>query len=239
MAGTHGRWHAIRLRFADWTLFERLWLLVFTAVTLYVSLAVGDSVLGVVAAITGIVNVVLVAKGKISNYYFGIVSVSLYGLLSLEQRFYGEVTLNLGYLLPMQFIGLWLWRRHRADNGGGDDVAVRVMGWRQRAVWATVAVAACGVYALVLEWFGGNLPYWDSTSTVLTVVAMVLMVGRYIEQWPLWTVINVVTIYMWAVAYAQGGGSASIVVMWIAYLVNAIYGWWKWARLERGVQAAG
>lgn len=220
---------------ADWTLFERLWLLVFTAINLYVFFVVGDTLLGLVTSLTGMMTVVLVAKGKISNYLFGVVNVTLYAWISWKQAFLGEVMLNLGYFLPMNVLGFWLWSRHRAhgEGSGRDDVEVRLMSGRQRVLWSVLTVVAVVAYGLFLDRLGGNLPYWDSASTVMSVIAMFLMVRRVTEQWVLWIAVNAVSIYMWGFALSEGGTDVSMVVMWSAYLVNSVYGLWNWARLAR------
>lgn len=221
----------------DWTRFEKLWLLVFTAVNVYLFFAWQDTVLGLVTSLTGMLNVVLVAKGKISNYLFGIVNVSLYAYTAWGSAYYGEVMLNAGYFLPMQFVGLWLWSRnlggeeHRGGTGAADEVVVVWLTARQRVLWTAVSVAGTFLYGLVLTRLGGTLPFFDSASTVLSVIAMVLMVRRVAEQWVLWIVIDVVSVYMWAFVVGQGGRDVSMVVMWSAYLVNAIYGMWNWARM--------
>ena len=234
LAGT-----SLRLWFADWSRFERLWLLVFTAVNVYVYLALDDTLLGLVTSLTGMMTVVLVAKGKLSNYYFGAVNVVLYAYLSWRNGYFGEVMLNLGFFFPMQFVGYWLWSGHRAAERGVDDVEVRVMSWQERGLWLALSLAATYGYGVVLERLGGTLPYWDSTSTVLSVIAMLLMVRRVTEQWVLWIAVNLVSIYMWAFALAQGGSDVSMVVMWSAYLANAVYGLWNWTRMATSSKVAG
>lgn len=226
---------------AGWTRFEKLWLGVFTAVNLALFVAWDDSLLGLVTSLTGMMTVVLVAKGRISNYWFGMVNVTLYAWLSYRNRYFGEVMLNLGYFLPMQFVGLWLWSRHRRlDAAVGDQVRVTRLSNRQRLFWLLVSVAATVGYGFVLRAMGGGLPFFDSTSTVLSVIAMFLMVRRVSEQWVLWITVNVVSVYMWAFAVGQTGRDVTMVVMWSAYLVNSVYGWYNWRRLVGvGMEAPG
>ena len=59
----------------EWSLFEKCWLLTFTPVNVYLFFAWNDTLVGLIASLTGMMCVVLVAKGKISNYYFGIVKL--------------------------------------------------------------------------------------------------------------------------------------------------------------------
>lgn len=69
------------------------------------------ALLGSAAGIAGVFCVVLVAKGSIWNYLFGLVNVSLYAWISYKALLYGDACLNAFYYFPMQFIGWWQWRR--------------------------------------------------------------------------------------------------------------------------------
>ena len=66
--------------------------------------------IGSIAGIAGVICVVLVAKGSIWNYLFGVVNVSLYAYISYKAAIYGDAGLNALYYLPMQFIGWWQWQ---------------------------------------------------------------------------------------------------------------------------------
>ena len=57
---------------------------------------------------------------------------------------------------------------------------------------------------------------------------MYLSVKRYMEQWIMWIIIDVVTIFMWVVAVTNGSGDIATLLMWMVYLINAIYGFIKW-----------
>jgi len=211
----------------DWTWFEKIWL--FTSVTTMIVLSIWwkDSWIGMISSLAGMLSVVLVAKGKISNYYFGIINVSLYAILAYNQAFYGEVMLNALYFLPMQFYGLWIWRK-KTNKQDGFDIKVVRMTRTQKWNWAIIAIVATVLYAIILHFMKGNLPIIDSFTAILQILAMWFMVKRYKEQWTLWIIVDVFTIGMWLYAFMKTGNDISILVMWIAYLINAVYGYWNW-----------
>ena len=64
-------------------------------------------------------------------------------------------------------------------------------------------------------------------STVFSIVANILMVLRYREQWALWIIVDVVTVIMWIIA-----GDFLMTIMWAIYLVNAVYGWVMWTKMS-------
>ena len=75
---------------------------------------------------------------------------------------------------------------------------------RQILLLVLSAVSIYG-YGLVLKRLGGNLPFIDSMSTCLSVLAMLLSVRRLMEQWIVWIVVDVVTVFMWFADYQKGG----------------------------------
>lgn len=218
--------------FKDWDLYEKIWLLISTIIIITLSIYWKDSIIGVIASLTGVWCVILIAKGKISNYYFGILNVTTYAYVAFHQQYYGEVMLNLIYFLPMQFIGIYLWTKKRTSKTT-DSVKVVYMNNKQRIIWTIITIFAIVLYGFVLKKLGGNLPFIDSSSTVMSIIAMILMVFVFVEQWILWILVDVVSIIMRVVVMLKGGNDIAILIMWTAFLINAIYGLYNWIKLEK------
>jgi nicotinamide mononucleotide transporter len=218
--------------FKDWDLYEKIWLLISTIIIITLSIYWKDSIIGVIASLTGVWCVILIAKGKISNYYFGILNVTTYAYVAFHQQYYGEVMLNLIYFFPMQFIGIYLWTKKRTSKTT-DSVKVVYMNNKQRIIWTIITIVAIVLYGFVLKKLGGNLPFIDSSSTVMSIIAMILMVFVFVEQWILWILVDVVSIIMWVVVMLKGGNDIAILIMWTAFLINAIYGLYNWIKLEK------
>ncbi len=217
----------------EWNWFEKSWLIIFTVINIIVFFYSKDSVLGLIAALTGMLSVILVAKGKISNYYFGIVNVVLYGFISYQSKYYGEAMLNLGYFLPMQLIGLVMWSKNQVNVDEKNEVKTERMKAKEIIFWSTVSIVGILIYGMILKKIGNALPYADAFTNVLSIIAMILMLKRYIEQWAVWILIDIVSIYMWFFIKSN----YNITIMWIAYLINAVYGLVNWMILykkERG-----
>ncbi|MBI9053861.1 MAG: nicotinamide mononucleotide transporter [Bacteroidales bacterium] len=221
----------IRNFFNDWDLYEKLWLVISTILIVSLSIYWKDSPIGIIASLAGIWNVVLVAKGKILNYFFGIIAVTTYAFVAYTQKYFGEVMLNMFYFFPMQFIGFYIWRKRTSDKKT-EDIKVVYMTNKQRLFWLCITAVATITYAYILKRLGGNLPFLDSASTVMSVIAMILMVFVFVEQWILWILVDIVSIFLWAIAMKNGGTDIAVLIMWIAFLVNAIYGLFNWIKLE-------
>jgi nicotinamide mononucleotide transporter len=224
------------LSFYDWFLIVG----VIASNIIYSVLTESVDLVGSTAAIAGVLCVVLVAKGSIWNYVFGLVNVSMYAYISYKASLYGDAALNACYYLPMQFIGWWQWRRRgaamsQAEAGeGGVQVKARRFTWEQRLMLALGCAAAVIVGGYVLKYLGDPQPFKDSATTVLSIVAQALMALAFMEQWALWIITNIISVVMWCICVARGDAHAGVmVIMWVFYLLNSINGLRVWLRLSR------
>ena len=207
---------------------------------IYTLLTGNLDIVGSVAGIAGVFCVVLVAKGSIWNYLFGIINVSMYAYISYKASLYGDAGLNALYYVPMQFIGWWQWRKRGAAvseaeaAGQGVQVKARRFDWRQRVLLAAGCTAAVVAVGFALRHFGDPQPFKDSLTTVLSIVAQALMALAFMEQWVLWIITNIVSVIMWSVCAARGEAHAAVmVIMWSFYLLNSINGLRVWLKLSK------
>ena len=218
----------LKSELTGWTAPDLLWLAAATAVILGLSLYWGDTFASLTAALTGVWCVILTGKGKRSSFLFGMVNVLFYALISFQAKYYGEVMLNLLYYVPMNAVGWFAWKRHMNEETG-EVVKEKLPMKKGLAVYGLTAIAIF-LYGLVLRALGGSLPFVDSMSTVVSVTAQILSVKRLVEQWVLWIVVDVVTVIMWAVHFAQGGETIAALAMWSVYLLNAVIMYIRWNR---------
>ena len=207
---------------------------------IYSALTGTMDVVGSIAGITGVLCVVLVAKGSIWNYAFGLVNVSLYAWISYKAALYGDAGLNALYYLPMQFIGWWQWRKRGAamseseSAGDGVQVKARRLDWSQRVLLVLGCFAAVTAVGFLLKYLGDPQPFKDSATTVLSIVAQALMALAFMEQWALWIITNVISVIMWSVCVLRGEAHAEVmVIMWVFYLLNSSNGFRVWLKVSK------
>lgn len=177
-----------------------------------------------IAAISGIFCVVLCAKGKKSQYIWGLFNIICYVIIAWINKYYGEVMLNGLYYLPSQFIGYYLWNKH--TNEKTKDVIGKKLNLKQTIIFLIICAIGIYLYEILLKYLGGNETFLDSASTMISIFANTMMLLRYREQWLLWIIIDVITVAMWVIAK-----DAVMVTMWSVYLLNAFYGYYKWTKL--------
>lgn len=217
--------------FKSW---EVAWLLFANIVILAVSVYMGDTPIGIICSITGTCCVILTGMGKMSNFLFGTINVILYAYVAWNAKYYGEVMLNLLYYFPTNIIGFVAWKKHM--NEEKNEVQMLRLTLKQDVMLALACVAGIFGYSYVLKLLGGNLPLIDSMSTVLSVVAQILLIRRRMEQWIIWIIVDVVTVIMWIAAFFNGGESVAVLMMWIVYTINAFIMFIKWYKGSKATE---
>jgi len=176
----------------------------------------------IVAAILGVVNIILLVRRSIWNYPFGIAMVSLYGVVFFQARLYSDALLQV-FFFVVQIYGWWVWY-HARDSAG--LVKVELMSARSRVIW----LAVIGVATVAEGWYLANYtsdaaPWLDANTTAMSVVAQYLLSIRKIENWILWIVTDVVQIglYYWKGLYPTTG-------LYILFLILSCVGLYEWLR---------
>ncbi|WP_105888120.1 nicotinamide riboside transporter PnuC [Haemophilus influenzae] len=211
---------------SGWKPFEVIWLALFIIAQIWAYVQTPDSWLAMISGISGILCVVLVSKGKISNYFFGLIFAYTYFYVAWGSNFLGEMNTVLYVYLPSQFIGYFMWKANMQNSDGGESViakALTVKGWLTLIVTTTAGTL---LFVQALQAAGGSSTGLDGLTTIITVAAQILMILRYREQWLLWIGLNVLSIFLWA-------ETPAIYLMYSAYLLNSLYGYYNWTKLVK------
>lgn len=218
-------------QFMNWSVFEKIWIVVFAIILVGVSLKWEDTYFGIYITLTGMLSVVLVAKGNIWNYYWGILNVTGYAYIAYISDYAGDFVLFSTYYTAMQCIGFLSWREKTSII---DRSSIRKNRRFKLKDWIITIIVLGGLtytigqampYITDALGMGDNpLPFADAFTSAGSIFAMYLMARRFKEQWDLWIVINIFSIYMW---YTKG--DMVMVAMWSAFSANAMYGYYNWS----------
>ncbi len=218
----------VKEELSGWKAWEVTWLAAACAIVIGVSIHLEDTVMGIISSTTGIACVVCTGKGKLSAYIFGLVNSILYAIIAYQATLYGETMLNAIYYVPMQFVGFFIWSRHMdADT---KEVAKRHMKWWGRLLMVVAVAGGTYLYGLLLRYWNDAIPFVDAFTTVSSIVAMIISVWMFSEQWWIWVAVDIFTVYMWWMDYSGGSGNIATLLMWIVYLGNAIIMLVKWEK---------
>lgn len=211
-----------------YTLFEKIFLSSMVLLQLITYCFAPDTLIGMICGISGVVCVVLTAKGKISSYFFNFIQMITYMVICWDAALYLEFGEQVFYFIVCVF-GIFMWKKNMKTN---EDGTTQVKAKKFKLWQWIVAVIVVALTTWLLGFFGAEilgstLPYLDAMTVALAVIAQLLMVWRYREQWACWILIDVISLIMFVLL-----GQWSMVAMYVAWTANAFYGWYNWTKLN-------
>lgn len=182
-----------------------------------------DSPWSLVSGLFGICSVVLAARGNILTYLFGFAQVATYTYLCVVERFYAEIALNLFYFITMIY-GVYVWKKRLEDD------SLQIQPRALSRLWTSLLVVTALLLSLLVGWVlqrytDDPQPYLDAFTTVPAILAQILMVLAFREQWYLWMLVDVLAFVMWLRA-----GDYCMAAQYLFWCANCIYGYVLWTR---------
>lgn len=166
--------------------------------------------------------ILLAGRNSIHTWWTGIVGCALFAVLFFHTRLYADVVLQVFFVVS----GAIGWR-HWLRGGGGGALPVSRADFRSLAWTVPVGVAVSVAYGMLLHrWTDAYAPFADSAVLVFSVIAQLLLMGRRIENWAFWLLVNSVAVPLYA-----SRGLYLTAVLYCVYWVNACIAWRWWHRL--------
>ena len=188
-----------------------------------------DLIIELIGAAIGLIYLFLEYKANVWLWPAGIVMSLFYVVIFFHGKFYADAAVYL-YYIGANTYGLVKWtqsRRKRPDgNTTADELPITHTPKRQLIPLAAAAIALWGLLYWVLSTYTDSpVPLGDAFTTALSIVAMWMLAQKYLEQWLLWIVVNLVStaLYFWKGLYPTG-------VLFIVYVVVAVMGYFRWRR---------
>lgn len=176
--------------------------------------------------VLGIVGVGLMIKRTLWAFPVGLLSVTVQGILFWRAKFPADALLQVFVFVTLAW-GWWHWVR---DCGAAPELPVTTLSWRGRGLIAGLALAAMATWAPTIgRWTGAVMPWRDAFIAAFSVAAQVLQARKKLENWAVWTAVNIV-----AVGSYWSAELAYTAFLYAVYLVLGLIGWraW-WAALRR------
>jgi nicotinamide mononucleotide transporter len=155
-----------------------------------------------------------------------IVTSLMYWLLFADSRLYGEATLQL-FFAAVAAWGWWEWLR--GTDASGAPLKVRSLSAAGRTRLLLATLAAWPLLGLLLHRYtDSNVPWWDAFPTVASLTGQWLLGRKYVENWPTWLLVNVVSVALFAYK-----GLWLTVLLYALFAALSVAGWRQWQRLAR------
>ena len=171
----------------------------------------------------GLAYIILEYKASVWMWVVGFMMQALGIVLYYQKGLYADCGMEF-YYLAMTVYGFVAWTRHKQKTS---NLPIRHMPKKTALAWLGVGLAAWLVIYLILKNFtNSTVPVADAFTTAFSIVGIWALARKYLEQWFVWIVVDVVTCVLYF--YKDIPFKASLYAL---YVVIAVMGYFKWKQM--------
>ncbi len=208
-----------------------LWSISVLAIVLSFCLFDRESYITLIASLVGVTSLIFNAKGNPIGQALMIAFSLLYGIISYTFAYYGEMFTYLGMTMPMAIFALVSWLKN-PYQGNKAEVKVNTIGKGERVAMYLLTAVVTAVFYFILKAFD-TANIFPSTVSVTTSFLAVYLTFRRSPTYALAYAANdVVLIVLWTLASVSEIRYLSVVVCFVVFLLNDLYGYLSWKRMK-------
>jgi len=203
------------------------------------------------------INIDLVARGKLIGMYIGIFECFLYSFNAMQSGLWGEVIKNLAICVPLNIVSIVNWtkslRKQKYERFSSkkddEDIVVYKLSKLDILKYSALGLVVCaGCYVLlryILPLIGikqDTALILGSVSLAISIIGKILTSKHYMETWILSISGAVICLLMWGESIISGGfdiSQVSMIVYYLACLTNDIYAFSLWKSMYRKIAVNG
>lgn len=214
---------------------KRLWM--YSTAAIVVSFVMFDrsNFITLLASLIGVTSLIFNAKGNPIGQVLMILFSLLYGFISYTFSYFGEMATYLGMTAPMACVAFVSWIKNPYENGKA-EVKVNQIGKTESVIMWLLTAAVTGLFYFILRGFhtANIIP---STISVTTSFLAVYLTFRRSPYYAIGYAANdIILIILWTLAAAADRSYISVIVCFIAFFVNDVYGFVNWRKMGKRQQ---
>lgn len=178
----------------------------------------------IIGAVTGLVYLYLEIKQKIWLWPVGFLTSAFYIYIFFASKFYADMGLQF-YYLGVSLYGWWYWV-HGGKKGESKTLPVSHIKPRLALILSAITIPIFVLLVFVLKNFTDSpVPYGDSFTTALSIIATWMLARKILEMWWIWMVVNAVSLALYVYK-----GLYPTSVLFIFYFTMSIVGYLQWKK---------
>ena len=190
-----------------------------------------ENYLTLIASLIGVTSLIFNAKGNPIGQFLMVIFSLLYGIISYSFSYYGEMVTYLGMTMPMAAFALVSWLRN-PFQGNHSEVEVNRLSKKEiRFMWVLTGIVTIIFYFILGHFHTANMI--PSTLSVTTSFVAVYLTFRRSPYFALAYASNdIILILLWILASFEDIRYISVVVCFVAFFANDIYGFVSWQKMK-------
>ena len=195
-----------------------------------------ENILILIASLIGVTSLIYNAKGNPVGQFLMIIFSALYGFISFTFAYYGEMITYLGMTAPMAVFALISWLKN-PYNGNKKEVKVNRLKTKEIAFIIILAAAVTFIFYYILLFFHTANLVPSAVSVTTSFLAVYLTFRRSAFYAAAYAANDIVLIILWILAALTDISYLSVVICFIMFFVNDIYGFVNWSKMRKRQEA--
>ena len=191
-----------------------------------------ESFMTLAASLIGVTSLIFNAKGNPFGQVLMIVFSLLYGIISYSFSYYGEMITYLGMTMPMAAFALVSWLRN-PYNGKKSEVKVNSLSKNEYVLMIILTIIVTLLFYFILKHFNTSNLIPSTLSVTTSFIAVYLTFRRSPYFAVAYAANDLILILLWALAAAENATYLSVMICFVMFLVNDIYGFISWQKMEQ------
>lgn len=232
----NGKKTTIRTRMNYFTKLEK-WLWCGSVIVIMLSFCLFDRMnyMTLAASLIGVTSLIFNAKGNPVGQVLMIIFSLLYGIISFSFAYYGEMITYLGMTMPMAVFALISWLKNPYKGNKAEVKVNHIKALETGLMFLAAILITTGFYFILAFFDTANLI--PSTISVTTSFLAVYLTFRRSPFFALAYAANdIVLIVLWVLASLDEIRYMSVVVCFVAFLINDMYGFFSWQKMKKRQQ---
>lgn len=195
-----------------------------------------ENFLTLVASLIGVTSLILNAKGNPFGQFLMVIFSILYGIISFTFSYYGEMITYLGMTAPMAVFALISWLKN-PYNGNKAEVKVNRLKSKEIIFIILLTLIVTFIFYYILAAFHTVNLMLSAISVTTSFFAVYLTFRRSAFHAIFYAANDIVLIVLWILATFSDMSYLSVVVCFVMFLVNDIYGFINWSKMQKRQEA--
>ncbi len=209
-----------------------IWIISLLVVTSSLLMSQSTSPLALLSSLIGVTALIFLAKGDVWGQILSVVFAVLYAVVSIKFRYWGEAVTYLAMTAPSSAAGAVSWLKN-PYKGNLNEVKIKRLSTKEKLLCAPLTAAVTVIFYFILRALDTPNLFFSTVSIATSAVASYLTILRSSYYAVAYSLNDIVLIVLWSLAAMQNPSYTPMIMCFVMFLVNDLYGFVSWRAREK------
>lgn len=194
---------------------------------LVVSIIFDEMIFATCASLFCVIYLTLLAENIKSAYILGMIYAVFYSLACMKDKLYASFIFTVLLFLPIMIYSFFTFNKRKETH---NKLSVKKWCFVSGAI-----VISFVLFVIVFYFLKDAQPIVDSLALSISIVAILLLLGNYVELWIFNILGAILNFTLWIIQFLTTGNGASLLILYLFMIGNGVYGIYCWIKSVKKV----